>query len=103
MVNFISLRGNFDLFLVTFISESFTTIEDELNNAGLIWKKHVKDICFLILIQVCLIVKHYLISYNNEIIQFTIFSLWRTTDGIPIKTFKCVTYVIGYLHIYIWK
>lgn len=56
----------------------------------------LEDICLLILILVCLIVEHYIKSYNNKSIQFTSSGAWRTTDETPIKTTGYVTREIGY-------
>lgn len=62
-------------------------------------KKRTKDVCLLVLLQVCLNIEYYVKSNNNKIIQFTFPGIRRATNGTRIKT----TCVITYFQFYILK
>lgn len=101
MVNFTYLNSDFDSFSE---SESFETAENELYNAETAddcLRKCVKDVFVLILIRAYLNVEHHVKSYIHKSIHFTTPDVRRTTDRTLIKTFECVTCVIGYCKIYI--
>lgn len=105
VVNFTYLSGDFDSFSVPSKSGLFKTTEDELYNSettdGCL-RKYVKDVCVLILIRAGLIVEQHVKSYIHKSIQFTTPGVRRITDRTLIKTFECVTCVIGYHKIYIY-